>query len=628
MENRNNKEENQHRSKIKILKDVPSKEDKIGIHQTISKTIIKIMDNKIPIEKHVIGLFGNWGSGKSTIIELVETERSNNVFIFNSWAHKDDYLYRVFLKNLYDFFPMEKESLEQNITRKIVKRHVTKNKDDISFSFITKFLMFLLLINVLGVSLFHLIFQNLNNFFHSSLVALAVSVISVGTLFLLAFLDDKNLKKISDLLLKGDYNITDTNETEQSEDFPSYVYKQLFLEILENIDGSSLDELVIVLDDLDRVDNGTIMRMISLLMLTIEGLKSYENEKFNNVWFVIPIDKERVKAVFSSIKNNSYVNESINGNDKQNLGQQLNHFEEEFIEKVFPYTIEIPDISQLNWRNIFKEKFEELFGKEKEKENILIRIFYLFLSDSKPITPREIINYLNEVSINYGLIRAISNESERMQKGNWLDVVLVGVYVGCQKYKCHLSFLDYLKKGKAGKDNDKQVKRIINYLNKVNYSNILLEKSYKILKYKTFDISDLLYKDKLISEIQALNENSAGDSNEIENILNKISIDKIEPYIRNIMDEVSDGEFDFYCKLYYLLFYFKDSISKKFSILFKREVGSLIIHTIEKQQQNLFIDQISGEGLIFLMNNQDLDQKRKKLILEKIMTELFKEDME
>ena len=50
-----------------------------------------------------IALVGDWGSGKSTVVELLKKQLSNtqtHLFIYDAWAHQGDSLRRAFLDDL------------------------------------------------------------------------------------------------------------------------------------------------------------------------------------------------------------------------------------------------------------------------------------------------------------------------------------------------------------------------------------------------------------------------------------------------------------------------------------------------------------------------------------------------
>ncbi len=132
---------NQEETKKKFIlqNDLPVNEDFFnGGHTKVAESILKIIrENKTSI---TIGLEGDWGSGKSTVLKIVEARINSNeecknnikIVLFDAWAHEGDPLRRVFLEKIIDslsgyWLPSKKWNyIKKTLTGKYTKT-ITKN---------------------------------------------------------------------------------------------------------------------------------------------------------------------------------------------------------------------------------------------------------------------------------------------------------------------------------------------------------------------------------------------------------------------------------------------------------------------------------------------------------------------
>jgi len=85
----------------RLLADTPSSSDEFGSHKQVAKAIAEMIVSEDGGK--CIGLEGSWGSGKSTVIKLLEKElpsSTNRVVIIDAWAHEGDRLRRTVLERL------------------------------------------------------------------------------------------------------------------------------------------------------------------------------------------------------------------------------------------------------------------------------------------------------------------------------------------------------------------------------------------------------------------------------------------------------------------------------------------------------------------------------------------------
>jgi len=92
-----------------FIVDQASGEDHLGQHRRIADAIVEVIAKEEAI--NVIGLLGSWGSGKSTVVKLVEkglrllrtVEREHYIFTYDAWLHQSDPHRRAFIQALVTF---------------------------------------------------------------------------------------------------------------------------------------------------------------------------------------------------------------------------------------------------------------------------------------------------------------------------------------------------------------------------------------------------------------------------------------------------------------------------------------------------------------------------------------------
>jgi len=142
---------------INLLSDKPTSENRFA-HEKVANAISDLI-----IEEEggkTIALTGYWGSGKSSIIEMIKTKLVDKVFTFDAWVHEGDPLRRAFLESIIHFF-LEKNILDkeywENKLEEIAKRkETTKSTDSIEPTILGIILFIATFITPLGLVLLSL----------------------------------------------------------------------------------------------------------------------------------------------------------------------------------------------------------------------------------------------------------------------------------------------------------------------------------------------------------------------------------------------------------------------------------------------------------------------------------------
>lgn len=366
----------------RILDDLPVSEDKFGSHSRIAKALAELINE----EKggKAIALKGRWGSGKSSIIEMLPEELNSEIYIFNfnAWIHEGDPLKRIFLERLIDFFIEDGLISEDKKWEKIkaslnAKKFTEKTEKKSYLTGKGKLFTFASLLLPVGIGLMSMVdINNLSKIFYFGLL-----LSSSPFLMLLVFWvynklsSDENENPFNFLSNEDDVTI---NKTSIERPEPSSIkFQKLFSDLLdEGLNDNK--NLIIVMDNLDRINAKDALKMWSTMRIFFDlPIKKHLEEKF---WLVVPYDEESIKDLWESEDNG--------------IGKS-------FLEKTFQveFTVSPPVLS--DWRQYFVDNLKVSLPRHNKTEfHDLYKIIQL-IKESKNnnvITPREIKNIINKIA--------------------------------------------------------------------------------------------------------------------------------------------------------------------------------------------------------------------------------------
>jgi Cdc6-like AAA superfamily ATPase len=253
-----------------------------------------------------IGLFGRWGTGKTSIVKLlIDKLNTKNTsgqkyayFEFDAWKHAGDSLREQILlelnRNLGEF------SDEQEIIDKlfcIIEEETTDKKEisKLEDIYSTAPLFF---ISFFGVFLFSALLY----------LAFSVDIFVLATPLILIPLFLQLIKQIESatLSIKRKQSLPIRENPSQFED--------LFKKIIGEIDS---EKVVIVIDNLDRCPSKTVVEMLAMIKTFMEIEKCV---------YILPCDDDALRKHIKTSKSEDYVEEDV----------------QEYLRKFFQTTIKLP----------------------------------------------------------------------------------------------------------------------------------------------------------------------------------------------------------------------------------------------------------------------------------------------
>lgn len=379
--------------KFNFLPDAPvlrsEKEYYEFYHNFVSPALDQITRQKAGI--HTIGLFGSWGSGKSTIIENLKDEYSDQpVFIFDAWKYKGDPLRRTFLIKFFEFITNPEERLdggklpddylEDLYYQKTESRKFELKLDDSKQpSWLKKLINIvrgnLLLFAVIGLSLsWWLIQLNLgdNHRFVNQFLRLVGLLAQSTVLFTLLVIFSKQAfewlvnKFLDSLETKGkSYTLTRQKEALNSPEEFEKKFQGMIDTLTKNV--------VVVFDNIDRVQGDVAVEMLASIKTFLEPSKK------ENIIFVIPCDSD---AIVTQIKR--FYSDEGPAFDSS-----------EYLRKLFNVVLWTPDFITTDLEDFTKSSLEQLGGNLSLSENddLILVITQAFKNN-----PREIKQFLNNLA--------------------------------------------------------------------------------------------------------------------------------------------------------------------------------------------------------------------------------------
>jgi len=317
-------------------------------------TLQRIIENsKTPL---TIGVFGEWGSGKSSIINTVKNNIDNNkikFIVYDAWKYNRDSFRRMFLKEL-------ARQLKLKMNEKFESFYVDKNESLEVLKGINWKLIFVIILGI-AILIDLLKFKNVETAIVLTFIATIIGIVG------------------KDMFNK--YSITINHirlfAPEQFEEIYYEIIKSIFETsfnpikwVKEKINGK-IEKIIIVIDNLDRCDDNTIYELLTTIKTFLQK---------ENVIFIIPIDDLRLKK---------FLSENHKLNEKE---------ADEFLRKIFDVTLKIKHFKPLDMFH-FTNKLNIKYELNLQPDTIDI------FAKEYATNPRRIIQLINNLLVEKNILK-------------------------------------------------------------------------------------------------------------------------------------------------------------------------------------------------------------------------------
>lgn len=352
----------------------------------------------------IIGLKGEWGTGKSNVIKILDKPNEKlqeehavlkqikdgyHIFEYDAWGHQEDLQRRSFLetltsKLLKEVFLSESEKVESWETKKpitwekkleelLAHKRITDNKSIPVFN--GGALWAALSLSLTPISAFiaerlesQKVIENI-----PLLVLIAFCPILLGVIVWgIACLFNKEARHWGYLLkISKDATTSTKNYETINEEEPTVAkFIRWMKDLSDNISEYKKPKLIIVYDNMDRLPADKVKELWSSIHTF------FAENGFKNIWVIIPFDEKHLSCAFGE------------NEDKEQLTRH-------FISKTFPVVYRVTPPVITDYQKLFDNLYSQAFGETEEKNREKI---YRILRLEKPnATIREMIEFINSL---------------------------------------------------------------------------------------------------------------------------------------------------------------------------------------------------------------------------------------
>ena len=399
----------QKRCATRLLPDTPADADAFGSHERVARSITEVVETESGGK--AIGLEGGWGAGKSTIVRLISQKLSHakapthKIAVFDMWSHQGDPLRRTFLENLIKQVQVFGWVSKGEWDRRVAE--LTKRRREDTTSVVPRlthagvgFAFALLAVPIgsalIGAGLSLLGSKDVSAQLRAVLLSLGIAIALAPAIYygLLSVVGIWRRKRrggrggegggLSELpaLVTGQASTESRTVVTQSPDPTSVEFESIFRDLLDEALKQKNRKLLIVVDNLDRVEPSDALSIWSTLQ-TFLGHRDYQRPDWiERLWVLIPYDDNAILRLWdgSGSKDNSLLATS-------------------FLNKTFQLRFRVPPLLLTNWREFLQEALQQALPDHQEADYYgVYRAFAANggLETSAP-TPRGLKTFVNQI---------------------------------------------------------------------------------------------------------------------------------------------------------------------------------------------------------------------------------------
>lgn len=417
----------------KLILDSADCEDEFR-HDEIAKAIADLIENGK--EGCAIALTGPWGSGKSTVVELLkkrlgarkkEGEAATHTFVFDAWEHQGDPLRRSFLETFIAWCNCDGDkrhwigdSAKWNKVIKLLARRLekTKSKTTPNLTPMGQIGVVSLLVAPVALSVYQKIQLGSHRSLTSFLLFLGALPAGIALLTILGWIpqwwNNRNgkgkVRSVASFIYTSTQNRT-SSRTSKTPDPTSVEFGKHYKKLLDEIfcEHENDRQLLLVIDNLDRVDRADALAIWATLKVFIDPLANSNRPDRKHrkypVWVLVPFDPAGIGQLWTSgnfpdgsplPSSNLLPDNNLLPKGNLSSGQLTVHF----LEKTFQASFRVPPQILTNWKEYLLNRLREAFPEnhtDAEFHDIFRLYDNLKVMKGEWPTPRNIKLFVNAI---------------------------------------------------------------------------------------------------------------------------------------------------------------------------------------------------------------------------------------
>ena len=376
--------------KTKLLADLPAKKDTFGgSHERVAQAIVNLIEEEDGGK--AIALTGSWGSGKSTVVELLRSKLDSQdgsrttkygVFVFDAWAHRGDPLRRSFLERLVEYLVkrewIKSENWEDDLETLAQRRETVETISEPVLTKYGKIVGFFAFFLPFGIALIGK--YGLASLGWVGLVLYMLPLLIAVVFWLWCSTDEED--SIARVFFSKMVEKTRAKAV-RTPDPTSLEFRNLFNSILDDAFSNQNRKLLVVIDNLDRIDPDETRAIWATMRAFFDVDREETHPWMSRFWLLVPFDPYSLKTLLEP-----EINRPIEG------------LADAFRDKTFQTTFRVSPPVRTDWKEFFKNRLQEAFPEHKWEEE-LHTVYRLFswegLPANRPPTPRDIKLFINKV---------------------------------------------------------------------------------------------------------------------------------------------------------------------------------------------------------------------------------------